>query len=203
MQGPTETNRLIELDLDEPIRYRFFWVAPLVLIGSREPDGSHDLAPKHMAMPMGWQNYFGFVCTPRHHTYKNIKREGVFTVTYPRPSQLVLTSLAASPRCGDEDKPALSALPIFPASKVDGVMVQGGAVFLECELDRFVDGFDINSLIVGRVVAARVAENAERMADLDDQSLVHDSPLLAYLHPGRFTSIDQSFSFPFPRGMKK
>ncbi len=112
-------------------------------------------------------------------------------------------SLAASPRCGDEDKPALSALPIFPASKVDGVLVHGGAVFLECELDRIVDGFDINSLIVGRVVAARVAENAERMADLDDQSLVHDSPLLAYLHPGRFTSIDQSFSFPFPRGMKK
>ncbi len=203
MQGPTETDRLIELDLDEPIWDRFFWVAPLVLIGSREPNGDHDLAPKHMAMPMGWQNYFGFVCTPRHHTYTNIKREGVFTVTYPRPSQLVLTSLAASPRCGDEDKPALSALPIFPASKVDGVLVHGGAVFLECELDRFVDGFDINSLIVGRVVAARVAENAERMADLDDQSLVHDSPLLAYLHPGRFTSIDQSFSFPFPRGMKK
>jgi hypothetical protein len=41
------------------------------------------------------------------------------------------------------------------------------------------------------------------MDELEDQALVHDSPLLAYLHPGRFTSIEQSFSFPFPAGMKK
>ena len=27
--------------------------------------------------------------------------------------------------------------------------------------------------------------------------------LLAYLHPGRFAPIDDSFSFPFPAGMKK
>jgi len=203
MQNPTKPDHLIELDVSEPIWDQFFWVAPLVLIGTREADGSHDLAPKHMAMPMGWQNYFGFVCTPRHHTYQNIKRNGVFTVSYPRPSQLVLTSLAASPRIGDEEKPALSALPVFPASKVDGVLVRGCSVFLECELDRFVEGFDINSLIVGHVVAGWVDEDTERMADRDDQSLVHDSPILAYLHPGRFTTIEQSFSFPFPRGMEK
>jgi flavin reductase (DIM6/NTAB) family NADH-FMN oxidoreductase RutF len=152
---------------------------------------------------MGWQNYFGFVCTPRHHTYSNVKRDGVFTVSYPRPSQLVLTSLAASPRCGEEDKPALSVLPVFPATVVDGVLVDGAYMFLECELERIVDGFGVNSLIVGRVVAARVAEESERVAELEDQALVHDSPLLAYLHPGRFTTIEQSLSFPFPAGMKK
>jgi flavin reductase (DIM6/NTAB) family NADH-FMN oxidoreductase RutF len=175
----------------------------LVLVGTREPNGSYDLAPKHMAIPMGWQNYYGFVCTPRHHTYSNVKRDGVFTVSYPRPSQLVLTSLAASPRCGEEDKPALSVLPVFPASVVDGVLVDGAYMFLECELERIVDGFGVNSLIVGRVVAARVAEESERVAELEDQALVHDSPLLAYLHPGRFTTIEQSLSFPFPAGMKK
>ena len=203
MQSPATTQPLVELDVNEPIWDRFFWVAPLVLVGTREADGSHDLAPKHMAIPMGWQNYFGFVCTPRHHTYSNVKRDGVFTVSYPRPSQLVLTSLAASPRCGEEDKPALSVLPVFPASVVDGVLVDGAYLFLECELDRIVDDFGINSLIVGRIVAARVALDAERMDELEDQALVHDSPLLAYLHPGRFTTIEQSFSFPFPAGMKK
>ena len=203
MQSPATTQPLVELDVNEPIWDRFFWVAPLVLVGTREADGSHDLAPKHMAIPMGWQNYFGFVCTPRHHTYSNVKRDGVFTVSYPRPSQLVLTSLAASPRCGQEDKPALSVLPVFPASVVDGVLVDGAYLFLECELDRIVDDFGINSLIVGRIVAARVACDAERMDELEDQALVHDSPLLAYLHPGRFTTIEQSFSFPFPAGMKK
>ena len=110
MQDPSFTGKLVELDIREPVWERFFWVAPLVLVGTREADGSHDLAPKHMALPMGWQNYYGFVCTPRHHTYTNIERDGVFTVSFPRPSQLVLTSLAASPRCGQEDKPALSVL---------------------------------------------------------------------------------------------
>ena len=203
MQKPDESPRLVELDISESIWERFFWVAPLVLVGTRESDGGHDLAPKHMAMPMGWKNYFGFVCTPRHHTYQNIKRDGVFTVSYPNPSQLVLISLAASPRCGDEEKPALSVLPVFPASVVDGVLVEGATVFLECELDRIIDGFDVNSLIVGRVVAARVDERAERSPDHDDQAVVHDVPLLAYLHPGRFATIENSLSFPFPAGMKK
>ena len=36
-------------------------------------------------------------------------------------------------------------------------------MYLECELDRIVDGFGVNSLIIGRVVAARVAEDSERV----------------------------------------
>lgn len=203
MSNPGDERQLIELDVSLPIWERFFWVAPLVLIGTREPDGGHDLAPKHMATPIGWENYYGFVCTPRHHTYTNIQREGVFTVSFPRPSQLVLTSLAASPRCGYEDKPALSVLPVFAASVVDGVLLDGGYMFLECGLDRIVDGFGVNSLIIGRIVAARVAADSERVHEGGDQALVHNSPILAYLHPGRFATIDQSLTFPFPAGMTK
>jgi flavin reductase (DIM6/NTAB) family NADH-FMN oxidoreductase RutF len=203
MQGPTENRRLIELDVNQPIWDRFFWVAPLVLVGTLEPDGSHDLAPKHMAMPMGWENYFGFVCTPRHHTYSNIQRDGVFTVSYPRPDQLVLTSLAASPRFQEDEKPALQALPVFPSTRVRGVLLNGAYLYLECELDRFVEGFGVNSLIIGRIVAAHVAEDAARNEELDEQSMIHDAPVLAYLHPGRFASIADSLSFPFPAGMKK
>lgn len=203
MSDPGKTQQLIELDVSLPIWERFFWVAPLVLVGTREPDGGHDLAPKHMATPIGWENYYGFVCTPRHHTYANIQREGVFTVSFPRPSQLVLTSLAASPRCGDENKLALSVLPVFPASVVDGVLLDGGYMFLECGLDRIVDGFGVNSLIIGRIVAARVAADSERVHEGGDQALVHNAPILAYLHPGRFATIDKSLTFPFPAGMKK
>jgi flavin reductase (DIM6/NTAB) family NADH-FMN oxidoreductase RutF len=156
-----------------------------------------------MAMPMGWANYFGFICTPRHKTYQNIKRERVFTVSYPRPSQLVLTSLAASPRCGKDEKPALAVIPVFPALKIDGVLAEGATAFLECELERIIDGFEDNSLVVGRIVAARIDEASERMPDVEDQALIHDSPLLAYLHPGRFANINQSLSFPYPKGMQK
>jgi flavin reductase (DIM6/NTAB) family NADH-FMN oxidoreductase RutF len=195
--------RLIELDVSQPVWDRFFWVAPLVLVGTMEADGGHDLAPKHMAAPMGWQNYFGFVCTHRHRTYANIRRDRAFTVSYPRPDQLVLTSLAASPRCEEDQKPALDALPVMPARTIEGVLVEGAYLHLECELEQIVDGFGVNSLLVGRIVAARVAEDARRDAEIDDQALIHGSPLLAYLHPGRFATVDHSYSFPFPAGMRK
>lgn len=203
MHEPGKPPALVELDARQPVWDRFFWVAPLVLVGTTEPDGAHDLAPKHMAFPMGWENYFAFVCTPRHRTYSNARREGAFTVSYPRPGQLVLTSLAASPRCDDAVKPALDALPVFPAARVAGVLLEGGSAFLECELERVVDGFGVNSLVVGRVVAARVAEDALRFGDGDDQALIRQSPILAYLAPGRFAAIDDSYSFPFPEGMER
>lgn len=185
------------LEPDLPIWDRFYTVAPLVLIGTKEAEG-YDLAPKHMVTSLGWENYFAFVCAPRHRTYQNILQEQVFTVSYPRPTQLVLTSLAAAPRCGDDTKPSLLALPTFLASQIDGVFVAEGYVFLECQLERVVDGFGVNSLIIGRIVAAHVHEDALRTSDRDDQDVIHQAPLLAYLSPGRIATIASSYSFPFP-----
>jgi flavin reductase (DIM6/NTAB) family NADH-FMN oxidoreductase RutF len=193
---------LVDIDVDRPIWDRFFWVAPLVIIGTREGEG-YDLAPKHMAFPMGWQNFFGFVCAPTHGTYANARTHGAFTVTYPRPGQLVETSLSASPRDEQDRKPILGSLPVSEARVVDGVVVDGGYLYLECELDRIVDDFGLNSLIVGRIVAARVAEDALRESDGDDVGMIRDSPLLVYLHPGRFASVGDTLSFPFPAGMRK
>jgi flavin reductase (DIM6/NTAB) family NADH-FMN oxidoreductase RutF len=189
---------LVTLSEDFPIWERVFTVNPLVIVGTRESDGGYDLAPKHMAFPMGWENYFGFVCTPRHNTYHNARREGVFTVSYPRPTQIVLASLAASPREGDGTKPSVYALPAFPASEVDGVFVEDAYLFLECALDRIVDDFGENSLICGRIVAAHVDEGYLRASDRDDNDLIHVSPLLAYLSPGRYARVAESNSFPFP-----
>ena len=86
---------LVRLDVESPIWDRFFTVAPLVVIGTREPDGSNDLAPKHMVTALGWNNHIGFVCTESHATYRNIKRNGEFTVSFPNPDQIILTSLSA------------------------------------------------------------------------------------------------------------
>lgn len=190
------------LEVDFPIWDRFFTVAPLVLVGTKETE-SYDLAPKHMVTPLGWENYFAFVCAPQHRTQQNIEREKVFTVSYPRPTQLVLTSLAAAPRCGDDSKPSLLALPTFPASQVDGVFVSDAYLFLECTLDRIVDGFGVNSLIIGRIIAAHAHEDALRGAERDDQDVIHQAPLLSYLAPGRIARIDESYSFPFPADFRR
>ncbi|MGD8280908.1 MAG: flavin reductase [Gemmatimonadota bacterium] len=191
------------LDVSHAIWDRFFWVAPLVVIGTREEDGSPDLAPKHMAMPLGWENYFGFVCTPRHATYANAIRERAFTVSYPRPDQLVHASLSAEPRCDDGQKASLSELTIVPAEVVAGPLLGGAYVHLECELDRIVDGFGENGLVIGKVVAARAERDALRTIEREDEGVIAENPLLAYLAPGQYASIDQTHNFPFPEGFSR
>ena len=167
----------LELDANDSIWERCFTVFPLVVVGTRETDGADDLAPKHMAIPMSWRNHFGFVCSPGHNTYQNIKRERQFTVTYMRPSQTVMASLAATPRCADGSKPVTQALPTFAAENVNGVFVEDGYLFLECELHQIVDDLGENALIIGRIIAAKAAQDALRSSDQDDQDFRVQSSL--------------------------
>lgn len=188
---------------DGSIWERAFFVHPLVIIGTMEANGAADFAPKHMVTPIGFGNWFCFVCTPRHSTFQNILRDKCFTVSYPPPDQVLLTSLAASPRNDCCEKPNLSAIPSRPAQAVEGVVVDDCPLYLECELDRMVDGFEEYSLVVGRIVAARAKPGILRDADRDDEGMIERHPLLAYLAPGRFTTISQSQGFPFPKGFHK
>jgi flavin reductase (DIM6/NTAB) family NADH-FMN oxidoreductase RutF len=193
----TARRELIELSTESPIWERFFTVAPLVLVATKEGDG-HDVAPKHLAMPIGWDNFFGFVCSPSHATYRNLQAHPEFTVSFPGVDRLVPVSMAAGARLDDRSKPTLAAVPVFPARTVDGVLVEGCAVYLECELDRFVDGFGENSIVVGRVVAASAARAALRGHDVDDADLLRELRPLVYLAPGRVAEIGETHAFPFP-----
>lgn len=194
---------LITLGVEHPIWERFFHVAPLVVVGTKEPSGAYDLAPKHLAMPMGWDNFFGFVCSPAHGTYVNARREGAFTVSFPGPSQVLVASLAAAPRCDGDTKPSLELLATRPATVVDGVLLEDAYLYLECETHRIVDDFGRNSLVAGRVVEAHVAERAIRRADRDDQETIFRAPLLTYVAPGRYAEVSQTVAFPFHRGMRR
>ncbi len=194
---------IVELDVSGPVWDRCFMVAPLVLIGTRDEDGSLDLAPKHMAFPLGWKNYFGFVCCPTHHTCSNIERGGDFTVSYPKPSQVLFASLAASPRHTDGPKAVLQSFATFPAKKIDGEFIEDAYLFLECKHYKTIDGFGDNCLITGEVVAAYAHPDYIRSSEYDDQELIDGAPLFAYLPPGRFATITQSNAFPFPADMKR
>jgi flavin reductase (DIM6/NTAB) family NADH-FMN oxidoreductase RutF len=189
--------QLVDLPVGPGLWERVFMVFPLVLVGTREGDG-WDFAPKHMATPLGWEGFYGFVCSPRHATYRNIAGHGSFTVSFPRPEQIVETSLAAGGREEDGGKPGLGALETIPARAVDGRLVAGCPLYLECELERLVDGLGPNSLVIGRVVAASAAAEALRGFDVDDADLVYRLGLLAYLAPGRFAVVRESRSFPYP-----
>ncbi|NNC77371.1 MAG: flavin reductase [Woeseiaceae bacterium] len=200
---PKTQSDLVEIDTGQSVWDRFFTVAPLVLIGTKDADGSLDFAPKHMVMPMGWQNYFGFICSPDHSTCINIARSGEFTVSYPKPSQMLITSLAATPRTVIGTKPILDYFDTFPAREVDAAFIDHGNVYFECRQFKTIPGFGDNCLIVGEIVAAFADRDVLRASERDDQELIHEAPLFAYLAPGRFAAIDRSNSFPFPDNMKK
>ena len=203
MNESSMPGNVVAVDTTVPVWEQFFTVAPLVLVGTRDADGSLDLAPKHMVTPMGWQNYFGFVCTPRHNTCSNIARTGEFTVSYPKPSQVLITSLAASPRVAEGNKPIIDYLSTFPATQVDGSFISDGYLYFECRHFKTIDGFGENCLITGEIVAAFADDDYLRHAEDDDQETIHGAPLFAYLAPGRFAAIDRSNAFPFPESMKK
>jgi flavin reductase (DIM6/NTAB) family NADH-FMN oxidoreductase RutF len=156
-----------------------------------------------MAMPLGWQNYYAFVCSPQHATYRNIRRERQFTVSFPRPSEIVASSLAASPRCEDDTKPALALLPRRRAATVDGVLIDDCYLYLECTLHSMLDGFGANSLIIGDIVAASASEEYLRMDDRDGGDQLFQSPLLVYINPGRYATLRETSQFPLPEGFSR
>ena len=203
MSNGINLDKWVELDVASPIWGRFFTVSPLVVVGTKENSG-YDLAPKHMAMPLGLENYFGFVCTPQHGTYHNIKREGCYTISFPRADQVVIASLAATPRdCSQHhQKPVINALPTIPAWTIDGIFLRDSYLFFECTLDRIVDGFGEYSLIAGRIMTAFVHRDACRVSDGDDEQMIREMPLLAYLPYDRFAEVKETRQFPYPKGFK-
>lgn len=193
---------LVRLGATGPVWDKVFVVSPLVLVGTLEDDDTPDLAPKHMAVRIG-RDRFCFVCSHRHATLRNVLAREAFTVSFPRPSQILETSMAAGGRAEDSSKPSLAALRTFPATAVQGVLVEGCYLHLECRLDRVVEDLgDDSVLVVGEIVAADAAEDAVRHSDGDDADLVARSPLLAYVSPGRFASVQETLSFPYPHDFR-
>jgi flavin reductase (DIM6/NTAB) family NADH-FMN oxidoreductase RutF len=195
--------RFADITIDEVLWDRFYLPYSLVVIGSKEKN-AFDLAPKHMAMPLGWENYFGFVCTPRHATYKNIKKHGTFTVSFPKVDQLAFASLAASPRSKKEnEKVILKHIETIPAEIVDGVFLKDSILMFECNLHKIYDDFGKSSLISGKIIKAKIDIDYLRVSDINDQLLIYNHPILSYLYPDRYAIIKETVAFPFPKGFKK
>ncbi len=194
------TTQWVSLDLGKPIWGNFFTVGPLYVVGTTGENGEPDLAPKHLAMPLSWDNYFGFVCSPDHTTFQNIERNRVFTVSAPRPDQVVLASLAASPRCEDGRKPVVNALPTVPGHSVVAPCLKDAYLHLECQWKQTVTDLGRNLLIIGEVVEARVHQDVVCLHDGDPQQQLIENPLLAYVSPARFATVDRTQAFPFPKG---
>ena len=194
----------VSLNTEIPIWDRIFTVAPLIVVGTKEQEG-YDLAPKHMATPLGFGNYFGFVCTPRHGTYQNVKKTGEFTVSFPKPDQVTTTSLSASPRTEalTKSQQIVESLPLIKAASMDAPLIKDAYLYLECELFKIIDGFGENSIITGKIKEAYVHNDYLRVSEKDEQEQLNNNPLLVYISNGRFAKIKETYNFPFPKDFKR
>ncbi len=199
-----QDKKFISLDTSKPIWDHLFTIAPLIVVGTREK-GGYDLAPKHMATPLGFDNYFGFVCTPRHGTYANVKNTGEFTISFPTPHQITITSLSASPREEgiSKSQQIIEALPLVKATSMDAPLVKDAYLYLECELFKIIDGFGENSIITGRIRKAFVNRDYMRLSEQDEQEQLNKNPLLVYVANARFAKVGETFNFPFPKDFKR
>ena len=204
MQEKDPFKDFISLNVKESIWEHFYTVAPLVVIGTKEAQG-FDLAPKHMATPLGFSDYFGFVCTPRHNTYHNAKKHAKFSVSFVKPDQVLLSSLAAMPRCAVKDfsKEITDQIPTVTCNDGTSIFVEDSYVMLDCSLHKIIDGFDDYSLITGRIVQAMVHKDYKIISDEGHQNQIYEHPLLAYIAQGRFASIKETLSYPYPKDFQR
>lgn len=204
MQEKNPFKDFISLDVKESIWEHFYTVAPLVVIGTKEAEG-FDLAPKHMVTPLGFSDYFGFVCTPRHNTYHNAKKHARFSVSFVKPDQVLLSSLAAMPRCAVKDfsKEITDHIPTVFSNNGASIFVEDSYVMLDCSLHKIIDDFDDYSLITGKIEQARVHKNYKIISDEGHQKQIYEYPLLAYIAQGRFANIKETLSYPYPKDFQR
>lgn len=199
-----DQNNYTSLDLSAAVWDRVFIVAPLVVVGTREGN-QYDMAPKHMAFPVGFKNYFGFVCTPEHATYQNIRRTSEFTVSFPLPDDIILVSLSATSReeLISKYNNVIRNLPHVRAETMDLPVLRDAYLTFECSVYKIIDGFGENSIITGEITAASVKNDYMKLSDTDAQKQLNEHNLLAFIAPDRFARISETQNFPFPKDFRK
>ena len=95
------------------------------------------------------------------------------------------------------------SLPTFKGKYVDSLLLTDSYLFLECKLFKVIDGFGNNSLITGVIQSAYADIDYVRQSERDDQEMIYEFPLLAYLPYGRYAIVKKTFNYPFPKDFKR
>lgn len=182
---------------------RYFTVKPLILVTTLGPRGLPNVAPKTQNMDVGRrEQYFAFVCTPKHHTYQNAKANREFVVNYPGP-ELIEKVSAAALLAEDIDEIALAGLTGIPSVVVKPPRIKECYLHLECKLVEIKDLED-SSIILGKIAARSVNKEVsfERGKSKENIRLLSKRPLLAYVYPDHYTKISVAEEFVFPKNYK-
>jgi flavin reductase (DIM6/NTAB) family NADH-FMN oxidoreductase RutF len=197
----------VSFNPSKPVLAQFISLSPITLVTTVCSKGKPDVAAKTQSLPVGREgNLFLFVCTPEHHTYRNVKATKEFVVNYP--SQEIIGKIGATASIfGDEnmDKISRIGLTAIPSMKVKPPRIAECVIHLECKLVEIRDHAQYG-IIIGHVVAASGNEETVltqgSATELINKNL-SKNPLLAYITPSQhFNTITECKKFPLPEKYK-
>jgi flavin reductase (DIM6/NTAB) family NADH-FMN oxidoreductase RutF len=136
----------------------------VVLVCTKSTTGLYDLAPIAWASPLDYEptSRVLFVCDPAHATHENIIARREFALALPSFEQRGLVDKAGSSSGRDGDKYGSLAISSFPASKVDALIPEGVAGWLECRLIGTLAEGSV-SIVMGEVLAASAVDEAWKL----------------------------------------
>lgn len=133
----------------------------LVLLCSKSPSGRYDLAPVAWNCPLDYEpvSKVLLVCDTGHRTYEDSVASKEFAVALPTPDQRPLIDKSGSVSGREVDKYASFGIESRKASKVDALIPEGVAGWLECRLSKvYLEG--TSAILIGEVVAASAVKDA-------------------------------------------
>jgi flavin reductase (DIM6/NTAB) family NADH-FMN oxidoreductase RutF len=143
------------------LAYKLLTCGGLILVCTKSPAGRYDLAPIAWACPLDYEpvSRLLFVSDPGHESFANIGATGRFAVALPSKSQKDLVKKTGSVSGRKADKYEKFGIKAFPGIKVDVLIPEGVAAWLECALIRTVAEASV-SIVLGEVLAARAIGEA-------------------------------------------
>ena len=186
-----ELEDLVEISTEAPIWERFFTVAPLVLVATKRAattTSRRSISPCRSA----GRTTSASSAARRTRRHRNLEAHPEFTVSFPRGRPDRQSSLlAAGSRLDDRSKPTLAPFRSSRPARWTACSSRAAALYLECALERVIDGFGENSLIVGRD-RRRSAVDARRSAGSRSTTRISSTSSCrcsCTSRPGRFAEV--------------
>jgi flavin reductase (DIM6/NTAB) family NADH-FMN oxidoreductase RutF len=161
--GMSELTPIEYLPIPAKRAYSLLNCGGLILVCTKSPSGRYDLAPIAWACPLDYEpvSRLLFISDPGHESFANIEATGRFAVALPSKSQKDLVKKTGSVSGRKADKYEKFGIRAFPGIKVDVLIPEGVAAWLECALIRTVAEGSV-SIVMGEVLAARAVGDAWR-----------------------------------------
>jgi flavin reductase (DIM6/NTAB) family NADH-FMN oxidoreductase RutF len=164
----------VRRNLEELDARRLLSGGPVLLVTSSYR-GRHNVIPVAYAMVLSIvPPLVGIALHPSRFSFDMIKKTEEFAINIPTRQLLHHVQYLGSLTGADFDKLELTKLPHFRARKLDTILLEGCAGWIECSLDDTIELGD-HFLFVGRVVAVQAEEDAFSehwlLVDSDDKPL--------------------------------